>query len=80
MKNLLLILTFLFLGCNNKKGTLDIEQTTESVKIYEGFAPYPIKIIRFQGCEYMYLDVGDRSWGSHMGNCDNPIHLRDTLK
>jgi hypothetical protein len=28
----------------------------------------------YQGCEYIEVGVGTRSWGSHKGNCKNPIH------
>jgi len=28
----------------------------------------------YQGCEYIKVGVGTRAWGSHKGNCKNPIH------
>ena len=27
-----------------------------------------------EGCEYIKVDVGNTTWGSHKGNCKNPIH------
>ena len=27
-----------------------------------------------EGCQYIVVDYGDRKWGSHKGNCKNPIH------
>lgn len=36
-----------------------------------------ISIMRFQGCQYMYVSWGNATWGSHMGNCDNPIHKQN---
>jgi hypothetical protein len=27
-----------------------------------------------EGCEYIVVGYGDNKWGSHKGNCKNPIH------
>lgn len=27
-----------------------------------------------EGCEYIVVNYGDKQWGSHKGNCKNPIH------
>lgn len=29
-----------------------------------------------EGCEYIVVDSGSSKWGSHKGNCKNPIHKR----
>jgi len=34
-----------------------------------------IKEINYDGCEYIYINLGNRSWGAHKGNCKNPIHM-----
>jgi hypothetical protein len=28
----------------------------------------------YEGCEYIRIDAGSAVWGSHKGNCKNPIH------
>jgi hypothetical protein len=28
----------------------------------------------YGGCEYIKVGYGDCAWGSHKGNCTNPIH------
>lgn len=28
----------------------------------------------YEGCEYIKVGYGKSIWGSHKGNCDNPIH------
>jgi len=33
-----------------------------------------IKECTYQGCEYIQVGLGTRAWGSHKGNCKNPIH------
>jgi hypothetical protein len=30
----------------------------------------------YEGCEYIRIDNGREAWGSHKGNCSNPIHER----
>ena len=35
-----------------------------------------VKVYSFQGCEYIVVGFGKEKWGSHKGNCQNPIHNR----
>jgi hypothetical protein len=30
----------------------------------------------YEGCEYIVVDFGSSKWGSHKGNCKNPIHSK----
>jgi hypothetical protein len=32
------------------------------------------KVYTYEGCEYIRIDNGREAWGSHKGNCSNPIH------
>ena len=32
------------------------------------------KVYTLEGCEYIRVDSGRSTWGSHKGNCKNPIH------
>jgi flagellar basal body-associated protein FliL len=32
------------------------------------------KVYTFEGCEYIVINSGSSRWGSHKGNCKNPIH------
>jgi hypothetical protein len=32
------------------------------------------KVYTFEGCEYIVINSGSSKWGSHKGNCKNPIH------
>jgi hypothetical protein len=34
------------------------------------------KIYTLEGCEYLVVGYGKERWGSHKGNCKNPIHSR----
>jgi hypothetical protein len=32
------------------------------------------EVYTLEGCEYIVVGVGKMQWGSHKGNCKNPIH------
>jgi hypothetical protein len=32
------------------------------------------KVYTLEGCEYIVVGAGRSQWGSHKGNCKNPIH------
>jgi hypothetical protein len=32
------------------------------------------RVYTLEGCEYLVVGHGDMRWGSHKGNCKNPIH------
>ena len=45
------------------------ELSKESEYRYNNYEIYTL-----EGCEYILVNRGDRQWGSHKGNCKNPIH------
>ena len=32
------------------------------------------RVYTLEGCEYIVVGYGKNQWGSHKGNCKNPIH------
>ena len=32
------------------------------------------RVYTLEGCEYILVGAGNNRWGSHKGNCKNPIH------
>ena len=34
------------------------------------------KVYTLEGCEYVVMNIGNSQWGSHKGNCKNPIHYK----
>ncbi len=34
------------------------------------------RVYTLEGCEYIVGGVGKTQWGSHKGNCKNPIHAK----
>jgi hypothetical protein len=33
-----------------------------------------VEVMVYDNCEYVVVGHGTRAWGSHKGNCKNPMH------
>jgi hypothetical protein len=75
MKNILSVLVGLLvvLGCTDtnkkQKNPRRIELSTEAKNYDQNYEVYTL-----EGCEYILVGAGNNRWGSHKGNCKNPIH------
>lgn len=76
MKRIIAILTLATLiSCRDEKGDKvktefePIELDRKSENCYTQY-----KIYTLEGCEYITVGYGKERWGSHKGNCKNPIH------
>ena len=82
MKNLILMIGVIIFSIVISCGPSDMEKQkikereTRSYELsktskyhYENYEEYSL-----EGCQYIVVDNGDRKWGSHKGNCNNPIH------
>ena len=74
---LLLILFFLPLvmnSCNEnsrQKAPLSKRMELDSTSRY---SDQNYKVYTLEGCDYVVVGYGKDRWGSHKGNCKNPIH------
>lgn len=66
MKKLILIASLFLIGC-------ETSNTTEHERVIMDNMNY--RIYELEGCEYIVMGYGDQKWGSHKGNCKNPIHI-----
>ncbi len=73
MRFLLLLLLFLSISsCQDsyqEEDRLSVELDTNS-----RFSNKNYQVFTLEGCEYIVVDYGSAKWGSHKGNCKNPIH------
>ena len=79
---LVVILVLVFSGCNfsmKKKPEpntvsqpVEIKQLGTSIGEYDRY----YQIYTLEGCEYIVVSPGNShlTWGTHKGNCKNPIH------
>ena len=74
------VLTIIISGCNfdmNKKPEPNtVSQPVEIKQLGTSTEPYDryYQIYTLEGCEYIVVDFGNNKWGTHKGNCKNPIH------
>jgi hypothetical protein len=74
MKNILITLVALLaVGCvdttSKKPNPHRMELDNKSDYYDQNYRVYTL-----EGCEYIVVGAGKERWGSHKGNCKNPIH------
>ena len=75
MKNILAVLVGLsvVIGCadssKQKPNPYKMELDNTSKYLDQNYRVYTL-----EGCEYIVVGNGNGRWGSHKGNCKNPIH------
>ena len=66
------LLGMVLISCEEKKEPeIVIELSKDSENHSKNVDEYT-----YQGCEYMAVGPKNRRWGSHKGNCKNPIHKK----
>lgn len=64
-----IIMMMILWGCSSDNNT-DLRPMSELHWSYG----HPVQVAKYDGCEYVFFPCGNSSWGSHKGNCSNPIH------
>jgi len=64
---LFVLILSLLTSCNNES---NIQENPTQIKIDGLYG----RIYIIDGCEYYKFGIYDQSWGTHKGNCKNPIH------
>jgi hypothetical protein len=60
-------------SCEEQKPQKEIP--TELSKTTENYYQR-VSEFTYEGCEYIKVGTGQNAWGSHKGNCKNPIHKK----
>jgi len=82
MKTKILLFSFLALmSCHDDISNYKRPEPTVNGSIAEldSLSPFPntrMQVYSYEGCEYIVVGNKNRSWGSHKGNCKNPIHKK----
>jgi hypothetical protein len=84
MKYVIMILSVLILSsCDFTDDKKEPNTVSKPVEIKElensDTTPYHryYQIYTLDGCEYIVVGIGSNTWGTHKGNCKNPIHKKD---
>jgi hypothetical protein len=75
MKTIILIIITLFLfSCGNQND----QQIEEPIGLRQKSDDRHKNVTEYTygGCEYIRVGYGQSAWGSHKGNCVNPIHTK----
>ena len=62
-------------ACNERRGPKAPESSRLELDANSQYYDQNYKIYTLQGCEYIVIGVGNARWGSHKGDCKNPIHV-----
>lgn len=79
MKKAILFFTICFLvitSCVNEeyRGTKAPQSKRLELDTTSQYYDQQYKVYTLEGCEYIVVGIGNNRWGSHKGNCKNPIH------
>lgn len=75
-KAIFVIGIFSLLSCGpqgNRRAPSKKRLVLDSTSVY---ADQTYRVYTLEGCEYVVIGVGKERWGSHKGNCKNPIHTK----
>lgn len=75
MNKLIVLLAVILVGCVDPKQTPDVPnphrmELDNTSKYYD----QNYNIYTLEGCEYIVVGYGQSRWGTHKGNCKNPVH------
>jgi hypothetical protein len=72
----LMLLGSLLVSCEEQKSVPVAEPPKELSKTTENYYQR-VSEFTYEGCEYIKVGFGKSIWGSHKGNCKNPIHFEN---
>ena len=76
MKRILILIsiTFLIASCNENLGPKAPDSKRMELDSKSKYCDQNYRVYTLEGCEYIVGGSGNTQWGSHKGNCKNPIH------
>jgi hypothetical protein len=63
-------------SCDERRGPKAPESKRMELDTNSRYYDQQYKVYTLEGCEYLVVGSGDLRWGSHKGNCKNPIHCK----
>jgi hypothetical protein len=71
----IVILALIISSCNQMNANMKkpkeppVGELTKGPNFYNSYREYSL-----EGCQYIVVGFGNQRWGTHKGNCSNPIH------
>jgi hypothetical protein len=63
-------------SCNENRGQKTPESKRMELDSTSMYLDQNYKVYTLEGCEYIVVGYSQLRWGSHKGNCKNPIHKK----
>ena len=70
----LLTLPLLLNSCDEKRAPKAPDTKRMELDTASQYYDQQYRVYTLEGCEYVVVGYGNTRWGSHKGNCKNPIH------
>lgn len=64
-------------SCNEQKLRVTPQSKRLELDTLSQYYDQQYRVYTLEGCEYLVVGYGKEKWGSHKGNCKNPIHKSD---
>ena len=78
MKRILILISIAFLitSCNENLGAKAPDSKRMELDSESKYYDQNYRTYNLEDCEYIVVGAGRSQWGSHKGNCKNPIHTK----
>jgi hypothetical protein len=70
----LVFLIFISAACEERRGPKAPQSKQMELDTNSQYYDQQYRVYTLEGCEYIVCGQGTTRWGSHKGNCKNPIH------
>lgn len=74
ISGLILLFAMFFTSCEDTRGSKAPESKRLEIDSTSQYSDQNYKVYTLEGCEYVVVGYDRSRWGSHKGNCKNPIH------
>jgi hypothetical protein len=71
---IIILLVAIFASCSERRGSKAPDSKRMELDSTSQYYDQNYKVYTLEGCEYIVVGYGNTRWGSHKGNCKNPIH------
>ena len=69
---LIAMIILMLMSCEDN----NTNQTGNESEVKELSDSKSVTVYTYDGCEYVVAGYGKYQWGTHKGNCNNPIHKK----
>lgn len=79
MKYILILIATILVSCEDEaskyvRPTPTVKGSEAELDTLSPLYHTATSIYSYEGCEYIVVGYGESRWGTHKGNCKNPIH------